>query len=70
MERNTFNILFYISKNKLIKDGKAPLLMRITINGRRWDSALKVGIYPDKWYQKRERANKDIRYQIFINITG
>jgi hypothetical protein len=44
MERNTFNILFYIRRNKLLKDGKVPILMRITINGRRWDSSLQLGV--------------------------
>ena len=52
-----------------MKDGKAPLLMRITINGRRWDSALKVGIDPDNWDQKRERATGNIRYSNLINET-
>lgn len=44
MERGTFKILFYFRKNKLKKDGKAPLLMRLTVNGKRWDSALKEGV--------------------------
>jgi integrase len=56
MERNTFNILFYVRKNKLKKDGKAPLLVRFTVNGRRWDSALKVGVDLNNWDSKRERA--------------
>lgn len=54
MERDTFKILFYFRKNKLKKDGKAPLLMRLTVNGKRWDSALKVGVDPKYWDQQKE----------------
>jgi hypothetical protein len=32
MERNTFNIIFYVRKNKEKKDGEASLFMRLTIN--------------------------------------
>jgi site-specific recombinase XerD len=69
MERDTFKILFFIRKNKLLKDGTAPILLRITINGKRWDSSLKVGIYPDKWDQQRERAIGDVSYSNLINET-
>jgi hypothetical protein len=46
----------YIRKYKLNKDGKAPLLMRVTVNGRHWYSALKVGADPNAWDPKKERA--------------
>jgi hypothetical protein len=48
--------LFYLRKNKLKNDGKAPLLMRITVNGKRWDSALKVGVDPRYWSQQKEKV--------------
>ncbi|OFY62534.1 MAG: hypothetical protein A2Y71_10440 [Bacteroidetes bacterium RBG_13_42_15] len=59
MERNTFNIIFYVRKNKVKKDGDASLFMRLTINGRRWDSALKIKIDPSKWDAKRQVAISD-----------
>jgi hypothetical protein len=56
MERNAFNILFYIRRNKLLKDGKVPILVRITINGRRWDMSLQLGVDLNNWDTKKERA--------------
>jgi hypothetical protein len=59
----------YIRKYKLRKDGKAPLLIRLTVNGRRWDSALKVGVDPKEWDQQKERATGDDRYSNLVNET-
>jgi hypothetical protein len=56
MERNTFNIIFYLRRNKLLKDGKVPIIMRITIYGRRWDSSLQLGIDVNKWDSNKEKA--------------
>ncbi|OFY67782.1 MAG: hypothetical protein A2V64_03825 [Bacteroidetes bacterium RBG_13_43_22] len=61
METNRCTIRVFIRKYRLNKDGKAPLLMRLTVNGRRWDSALKVGIDPVNWDSKKERATGDDR---------
>jgi hypothetical protein len=54
MERLTFNICFFVRKNRKNKDGKVPLFLRITINGRRWDSALKIGVDPARWDAKKQ----------------
>jgi hypothetical protein len=59
MERNTFNIIFYVRKNKVKKDEEASLFIRLTINGRRWDSALKIKIDHSKWDAKRQVAISD-----------
>ena len=34
MKQGTMNILFFVLKTKLLKNGEAPVLMRITINGQ------------------------------------
>jgi integrase len=69
METNRCTIRVYIRKNKLNKDGKAPLLMRLTINRRRWDSALKVSLDPKDWDQKKELASGDDKYSNLANET-
>ena len=69
MEISRCTIRVYIRKYKLRKDGKAPLLMRLTVNGRRWDSALKVGVNPKEWDQQKERATGDDRYSNLVNET-
>ena len=35
MKRNSFNVLFFIKKAKLLKNGEASVCMRITVNGAR-----------------------------------
>ena len=44
----TFSILFWLSKSK-IRNGKAPIYCRISINGRRTEIASKRLIEPEKW---------------------
>ena len=34
MKQGTMKILFFVLKTKLLKNGEAPILMRITINGQ------------------------------------
>jgi integrase len=45
----TFSILFYLQRNKVTKDGKAPIYMRITVNGKRSQISIKRKISIDKW---------------------
>ena len=35
MARKTFNVLFFIKKARLLKNGEAPVCMRITVNGQK-----------------------------------
>lgn len=44
----TFTILFWIFKAK-IRNGKAPIYCRITVNGKRAQFSLKRSIDPEKW---------------------
>ena len=34
VKRNTLSVLFIIKKSKLLKNGEAPICMRITVNKR------------------------------------
>lgn len=56
MKRTTFNILFFIKKSRLLKDGTAPIYMRITINGQRSETAIKRSVDPSNWDTPRNRA--------------
>jgi len=59
VETTRCTIWVYLRKHKLNKDGRVPLLMRVTINGRRWDSMLKVRINPNDWDPIKEKATKN-----------
>ena len=41
MQRNYFSILFFIKKTKLLKNGEAPICLRITVNGKRAEVQIK-----------------------------
>jgi len=45
----TFSIPFYLQRNKATKDGKAPIYLRITVNGRRSQISIKRKISITKW---------------------
>jgi site-specific recombinase XerD len=57
---NTFGVQFIIRQDKL-KDGKAPLYCRITVNGEIVHFALKKWIDPKHWDQRKGagKGNKD-----------
>jgi hypothetical protein len=67
MKNSTFSICFFIKKSKLLKNGKAPLFMRITINGSRWETSLQVGVETDKWDSHKEKARGSDRNSILVN---
>jgi site-specific recombinase XerD len=45
----TFSILFFLQRNKVTKDSKAPIYMRITVNGKRSQISIKRKVDIDKW---------------------
>lgn len=53
--RNTFSILFYINRSKL-RNGKAPVMGRITINGTKSYFSCKCTIEPSLWSTADNRA--------------
>ncbi len=55
MARSTFKVLFYLKKNNL-KEGKAPIMGRITVNSTIAQFSCKLNIKPDLWDTKANRA--------------
>lgn len=58
VKRNTLSVLFIIKKAKLLKNGEAPICMRITVNKRVAEVMIKRSIPVDLWNQKKESLNK------------
>ena len=44
MKRNSFNVLFFINKAKLLKNGEASVCMRITVDGTRVENNIRKSI--------------------------
>ena len=45
------NVLFFIKKAKLLKNGEASVCMRITMNGARVENNIRMSIEPALWNQ-------------------
>ena len=69
METTRCTVWVYLRKSRPNKDGKAPLLMRLTVNGKRWDSTLKVRINPSDWDPIKEKASGDDSFSNLVNET-
>lgn len=52
----TFNLLFFIKKNKIRTNGTAPIYLRITVDGKAAEIAAKRYIAPKKWDNKSQKA--------------
>ena len=52
----TFNLLFFVKKNKIRTNGTAPIYLRITIDGKAAEIAAKRYIDPKKWDNKAHKA--------------
>ena len=56
METHSFSVLSYLRKGKLDKLGKAPIYLRITVNGLRAEFSTKRKIRPEKWCSVKGRV--------------
>ncbi|GAA4770418.1 MULTISPECIES: site-specific integrase [Flavobacterium] len=52
----TFNLLFFIKKNKIKADGTAPIYLRITIDGVPKEISAKRNIQLDRWDNKLQKV--------------
>ena len=56
MKRSTFSLLFFAKKSKLLRNGEAPIYLRITVDGKSAELAVKRSIMPDFWDVKKGRS--------------
>lgn len=68
MERTTFCLLFYIRRTKLNRNGEAPIMMRITVNGVRVDASVKKTILPEFWSAAKGKALEKKREYKELNL--
>lgn len=65
--RSTFGVLFYIKRKKLLKNGDAPVYMRVTVDGRFLEASLKRGVNPKSWNEKKQRSTGRDRLSLELN---
>ena len=68
MKRDSFNVLFFIKKAKLLKNGEASVCMRITMNGARVENNIRMSIEPALWNQAKECAKGKSRKTYELNL--
>ena len=67
VKRNTLSVLFIIKKAKLLKNGDAPICIRITVNKRVVEVMIKRSIPVDLWDQKKECSKGKDRVATELN---
>jgi len=53
--KQTFTVLLFLKTSKINSKGKAPIYVRITINGKRSEMSIKQFIEPDRWNSTKQR---------------
>jgi len=67
MKRTTFKILFYIQKTRIAKDGQAPILLRVTVNGGRAVISVNLKVNPKNWNAVAGQSIANSRMDIELN---
>lgn len=67
MARKSFSVLFFIKKGKLLKNGEAPVCMRITVNGCMVDISIKRSCPVNLWNQAKENSKGKDRMSAELN---
>ena len=55
MERKRFSVLFFIKRSKLLKNGEAPVRVRVTYDRLYVELQLKRSIKVPLWSQEKEK---------------
>lgn len=64
---NDVKVLFWLYQSKSNKDGKAPIYLRLTVNGKKVETASGHWIKPDDWNTKKQQAKGVSESSVLIN---
>ena len=67
MKHETMKILFVIKKSSLLKNGEAPIVVRVTINGVSDEVRIQRSVLPRLWNQARGCCKGRDRVSIELN---
>lgn len=68
MKGNALNVMFFILKNKLLKNGEAPVVLRVTINGQRDEIRIQRSIQVELWDNAKMRSKGKDRSSRELNM--
>lgn len=63
----TIKILFWLHRSKINKDAKAPIYLRITVDGKKVEIATGHWIKPNDWDSKKHQAKGTSPNSVLIN---
>ncbi len=64
----TFRISFFLKKSTVRKNGKSPIIARITLNGEKVEFSTKLGIAASQWNTDIGEVKGNSKALCFINI--
>ena len=67
MERKRFSVLFFIKRSKLLKNGEAPVRVRVTYDRLYVELQLKRSIKVPLWSQEKEKSTGKDRNSVELN---
>ena len=62
MERKRFSVLFFIKRSKLLKNGEAPVRVRVTYDRLYVELQLKRSVKVPLWSQEKEKSTGIVAY--------
>lgn len=60
MKQKTFNILFFLKKARLLKNGEAPICMRITVNRPPCEILIGHSAPVEQWDQAKGKVRAEL----------
>lgn len=67
--KSTFKVSFFLKRNQVNKDGNAPIIARITVDGRIAEFSTKMNIHPNKWSVEKGKASGHTAPAVNLNTT-
>ena len=67
MERKRFSVLFFIKRSKLLKNGEAPVRVRVTYDRLYVELQLKRSVKVPLWSQEKEESTGKDRNSVELN---
>ncbi len=65
--KNTFSVIFFIRRKKLLKNGEAPVYLRVTVRGDRIELSANTTVNPDQWNAAKAQVKPQADHASQIN---
>lgn len=67
MKQNTLRVLFFVLKSRLLKNGEAPIILRVTIDGQQDEVRIQRSVPLKLWDNVKERSKGKDRSSTELN---